>query len=109
MTYANFTIDIDGDGIALVTWNVPDRTMNLITLQVIDELAAIVEQIAGNAAVKGAVFTSGKDTFCAGADLTLLEELARTYASFAMDRGEEEGARQLFEQSRRLSLLYRRI
>jgi 3-hydroxyacyl-CoA dehydrogenase/enoyl-CoA hydratase/3-hydroxybutyryl-CoA epimerase len=41
--------------------------------------------------------------------LTLLEELARTYATFAKDGGEEEAARQLFEQSRRLSLLYRRI
>jgi 3-hydroxyacyl-CoA dehydrogenase/enoyl-CoA hydratase/3-hydroxybutyryl-CoA epimerase len=109
MTYVNFTLDIDGDGIGLVTWDMPDRSMNLITLQAIDELAAIVELIAGDAAVKGAVITSGKDTFCAGADLTLLEELARTYATFAKERGEEEAARQLFEQSRRLSLLYRRI
>ena len=109
MTYVNFTLDIDGDGVALVTWDMPERSMNLITLQAIDELAAIVEQIAGDAAVKGAVIVSGKDTFCAGADLTLLEELARTYATFAKDRGEEEAARQLFEQSRRLSLLYRRV
>ena len=109
MTYANFKLDIDGDGIALVTWDMPERSMNLITLQAIDELAAIVEQIAGDAAIKGAVVTSAKDTFCAGADLTLLEELARTYATFAKDGGEEEAARQLFEQSRRLSLLYRRI
>ena len=109
MTYVNFTLDIDGDGVALVTWDMPERSMNLITLQVIDELGAIVEQIAGDAAVKGAVIASGKDTFCAGADLTLLEELARTYATFAKDRGEEEAARQLFEQSRRLSLLYRRV
>ena len=25
-TYTNFTLDIDGDGIALVTWNAPGRT-----------------------------------------------------------------------------------
>jgi 3-hydroxyacyl-CoA dehydrogenase/enoyl-CoA hydratase/3-hydroxybutyryl-CoA epimerase len=109
MTYANFKLEIDDGGIALVTWNMPERSMNLITLQSIDELAAIAERIAGDAAVKGAVIASGKDTFCAGADLTLLEELARTYATFAKAQGEEEAARQLFEQSRRLSLLYRRI
>jgi 3-hydroxyacyl-CoA dehydrogenase/enoyl-CoA hydratase/3-hydroxybutyryl-CoA epimerase len=109
MTYANFKLDMDGDGIALVTWDMPERSMNLITLQVIDELAAIVERIAGDAAVKGAVITSAKDTFCAGADLTLLEELARSYATLAKAQGEEEATRQLFEQSRRLSLLYRRI
>ena len=95
MTYANFKLDIDGDGVALVTWDMPERSMNLITLQVIDELGAIVAQIAGDAAVNGAVIASGKDTFCAGADLTLLEELARTYATFAEGHGEEEAARQL--------------
>ena len=45
----------------------------------IAELSAIVEQLAADAAVKGVVITSGKDTFCAGADLTMLEGLSRTF------------------------------
>ena len=53
----------------------PGRSMNVIDLAVIEELVAIVEQVAADAAIKGAVITSGKDTFCAGADLTLLEML----------------------------------
>ena len=40
----------------------------------IDELDAIVEKVAADAAVKGAVITSGKDTFGGGADLTMLEK-----------------------------------
>ena len=68
-TYTNFTLDIDGDGIALVTWNAPGRTMNVIDVKVIEELSAIVEELATDGAVKGVVITSGKDTFCAGADL----------------------------------------
>ena len=32
MTYVNFTLDIDGDGIALITWDAPGRTMNVIDL-----------------------------------------------------------------------------
>ena len=71
MSYVNFKVDIDGDGIALVTWDVPDRSMNVISLAGIEELAAVVEQLAVDAAVKGVVITSGKETFCAGADLTL--------------------------------------
>src|SRR5580704_13271928 len=109
MTPADFKLDIDTDGIAFVTWDVPGRSMNLITLEGIAELAAIVEQIAGDAAVKGAVIASAKETFCAGADLTLLERLSRDYASFAKQEGEEAAARRLFEESRKLSLLYRRI
>src|SRR5262249_29868646 len=109
MTYTNFKLDVDGDGIALLTWDVPDRSMNVITLQGIEELSAIVERLAADAAVKGVVITSAKDTFCAGADLTLLESLARTFAAFVKERGEEQAALRLFEESRKLSLLYRRI
>jgi 3-hydroxyacyl-CoA dehydrogenase/enoyl-CoA hydratase/3-hydroxybutyryl-CoA epimerase len=109
MTYTNFDLAIDGDGIALLTWNVPDRSMNVITLQGIEELSAIVERLAADAAVKGVVITSAKDTFCGGADVTLLESLGRTYAAIATELGEEQAALRFFEESRRLSLVYRRI
>jgi 3-hydroxyacyl-CoA dehydrogenase / enoyl-CoA hydratase / 3-hydroxybutyryl-CoA epimerase len=109
MTYTNFKLDIDGDGIALLTWDVPDRSMNVITLQGIEELSAIVERLAADAAVKGVVITSGKEAFCAGADLTLLESLGRTFAKFVREQGEEAAATRLFEESRKLSLLYRRL
>ena len=46
MTYQNFTFDIDADGIALVTWNMPGRSMNVIDAKVMEELAAIVERVA---------------------------------------------------------------
>ena len=61
MTSVNFKLDIDADGIALVTWDVPGRSMNVIDLKTIEELSTIVEKVAGDAAIKGAVITSGKD------------------------------------------------
>src|SRR5712671_882597 len=109
MTYTNFELAIDSDGIALLSWNVPDRSMNVITLQGIEELSAIVERLVADAAVKGVVITSAKDTFCAGADLTLLESLVRTFAALAKEQGEEQAALRLFEESRKLSLLFRQI
>jgi len=109
MTYTNFDLAIDSDGIALVSWNVPDRSMNVITQHGIEELSAIVEQLAADAAVKGVVITSAKETFCGGADITLLESLGRTFAALAKEHGEEEAALRFFEESRRLSLVYRRI
>ncbi|HKG01399.1 MAG TPA: hypothetical protein VKB15_12305, partial [Xanthobacteraceae bacterium] len=63
MTYKNFTVETDGDGIALVTWDMPDRSMNVIDLAVIEELAAIVDRVTNDDAIKGAVVTSAKDTF----------------------------------------------
>ena len=109
MSYTNFTVGIDGDGIALVTWNMPGRTMNVIDSTVREELSAIVEELATDGAVKGVVITSGKDTFCAGADLALLEALSRSFADLVASRGEEAANAYVFAESRKTSLLYRRI
>ena len=87
MTYVNFKLDIDADGIALVTWDAPGRSMNVINPEATEELSAIIEQVAADAAIKGAVITSSKEAFCAGADLTMLETLR------AAVRGSRKGAR----------------
>jgi len=66
----NFKIDVDADGIALVTFDVPGRSMNTLTSGVMAELPELVERIKTDDAIKGAVITSGKASgFCAGADL----------------------------------------
>jgi 3-hydroxyacyl-CoA dehydrogenase/enoyl-CoA hydratase/3-hydroxybutyryl-CoA epimerase len=109
MTDRNFTLDIDSDGIALITWDMPGRSMNVIDLAVIEGLSAIVEKLVADDTVKGAVITSGKESFCAGADLTLLESMTRAFREMAKSQGEEAAATLLFGQSRRLSQLYRRI
>jgi 3-hydroxyacyl-CoA dehydrogenase / enoyl-CoA hydratase / 3-hydroxybutyryl-CoA epimerase len=109
MSFTNFIVEIDGDGIALVTWNEPGRTMNVIDTAVMDELSTLVAELAADEAVKGVVITSGKDTFCAGADLTMLEMLGRTFAELVAAQGEAAATAQFFEESRKLSLLYRRI
>ena len=108
-TFTNFSLDIDGDGIALVTWNAPGRTMNVIDATATTELSAIIEELATDGAVKGVIITSGKDTFCAGADLTMLETLSRTFAELVTTQGEEAANKRLFEESRAWSLLCRRV
>jgi len=57
MSFTHFTVEVDGDGLALVTWNSPGRSMNVIDPAVKDELAAIVEQVAADAAIRGVVIT----------------------------------------------------
>lgn len=66
----NFKIDVDADGIALITFDVPGRSMNTLTGSVMNEIPQWVERIRTDDAIKGAVLTSGKASgFCAGADL----------------------------------------
>jgi 3-hydroxyacyl-CoA dehydrogenase / enoyl-CoA hydratase / 3-hydroxybutyryl-CoA epimerase len=109
MSFTNFTFDVDADGIALVTWNMPGRSMNVIDAKVMEELEAIVEKVASDAAIKGAVVTSGKDTFCGGADLTMLENQNRTFAELIKSQGQEAANARLFEEVRKLSQTFRRI
>ena len=66
----NFKIDVDADGIALITFDVPGRSMNTLTSGVMKEIPEWVERVKTDDAIKGAVLTSGKASgFCAGADL----------------------------------------
>src|SRR5215468_1670084 len=109
MDTVNFKLDVDADGIALVTWDAPGRSMNVIDLKTIEELSTIVERVASDAAIKGAVVTSGKEAFCAGADLTMLEVYSREFADLVKAQGEEMAVKHLYEESRKVSLLYRRI
>jgi len=109
MTFQNFTFDVDTDGIALVTWNMPGRSMNVIDAKVMEELAAIVERVANETNIKGAVLTSGKEAFCAGADLTMLETQSRAFAELLKSQGEEAANKRLFEEGRKLSVIARRL
>jgi 3-hydroxyacyl-CoA dehydrogenase / enoyl-CoA hydratase / 3-hydroxybutyryl-CoA epimerase len=109
MSFQNFTVEIDADGIALVTWDMPGRSMNVIDAKVTEELTTIIERIATDAGVKGAVITSGKDSFCAGADLAILETSRRSFTELMKSQGEEAANRHLFEESRKFSLLVRRL
>ncbi|MBS7705541.1 3-hydroxyacyl-CoA dehydrogenase NAD-binding domain-containing protein [Chelatococcus asaccharovorans] len=109
MNLVNFRFEIDADGIALATWDMPDRSMNVITAEVMEELSLIVDGVAADEEIKGCVITSGKESFSGGADLAMLQELGRNHALLKAERGETEAIEAFFDQSRRLSQLYRRL
>jgi 3-hydroxyacyl-CoA dehydrogenase/enoyl-CoA hydratase/3-hydroxybutyryl-CoA epimerase len=109
MTYKNFKVETDADGIALVTWDIPGRSMNVLDTATIEELGAIVDQTTADAAVKGVVITSGKDAFSAGADLSMLDGMNKTFAEALKSKGNEAAQQMLFDESRKLSLTLRKI
>ncbi len=93
------TLQIDQDGIALITLAVPGKPMNVITPELQADLAAAVERVATDAAIKGAVITSAGGAFLAGADL---KDMATVFARHPTLR---EAADWVF----RVSTLYRRL
>ena len=109
MAFENFKLETDADGIVLVTWDIPGRSMNVLDETSINELETIVKQTSADAAVKGVVITSAKEAFCAGADLSMLEGMSRQYLQLLQEKGEVAANQMLFDQSRRFSLAFRAI
>jgi len=72
------TMAVGDDGIALVTIDVQGRPMNVLTPDFHAEMSEVVQRLASDAAIKGAVITSHKADFMAGADLKWI--LAATFA-----------------------------
>ena len=107
MAFKNFKVETDADGIALVTWDIPGRSMNVLDEATLGELQEIVKQTSGDAAIKGVVITSAKEAFSAGADLSMLEGMNRRYADLLKAKGEIAANQMLFDQSRQSSLLFR--
>ena len=88
----DFSYDLDTDGIATITWDVPDKSMNVMSLTGIQQLKAFIEDALADDAVKGVILTSGKDSFAGGMDLNTLSALstrsddpARDIFDFTMD------------------------
>ncbi len=87
------------DGVAILTIDVKERSMNVLTPDLIADLGSALEQVKGDDDVKGAVITSAKDSFVAGADLM---QMVKAY---------EDGrsAAEKYEQSRAFQSLLRDI
>ncbi|WP_127091545.1 3-hydroxyacyl-CoA dehydrogenase NAD-binding domain-containing protein [Aquabacter cavernae] len=76
------------DGIAVITIDLPGRSMNVMDAPLIAALDAEVARLASLDAVTGIVITSGKSAFIAGADLAMLGVLTGTPREIAAKIGE---------------------
>ena len=64
-------LDRREDGIAVVVFHLADESVNKITLDVTAALAAVLDELQADPP-RGAVFASGRDHFCVGADVHLI-------------------------------------
>jgi 3-hydroxyacyl-CoA dehydrogenase / enoyl-CoA hydratase / 3-hydroxybutyryl-CoA epimerase len=95
----NIKYSVDQDGVALLVIDLPGRPMNVLTPGFMAELEQTVGQLAGDESVKGAIITSGKSSFVAGADL---KDLVQVF-------GRSLGAAEIYEFARSFSTLFRKL
>ncbi|MDK4712938.1 3-hydroxyacyl-CoA dehydrogenase NAD-binding domain-containing protein [Rhizobium sp. CNPSo 4039] len=108
MAYTNFTVETDADGIALVTWDMPGKSMNVFTAEILEELNAIIDATVADAAVKGVVFTSGKSSFSGGADLSMIKSMFSFYQE-EKAKDPAAAAKKLFDLVGRMTGLFRKL
>jgi 3-hydroxyacyl-CoA dehydrogenase/enoyl-CoA hydratase/3-hydroxybutyryl-CoA epimerase len=80
----------DNDGIVTLTIDDPNQSVNTMNALYLESLGRTVTRlVAEKDAIKGVIVTSGKKTFFAGADLTLLIEAKQEQAKEIFDSAEE--------------------
>ena len=73
---ADFTMEKGADGVAVITWDTADKSMNVMTMEGWPLLESLVDDALADDAVKGVVITSGKDgSFAGGMDLNVIARM----------------------------------
>ncbi|MEO1557156.1 MAG: 3-hydroxyacyl-CoA dehydrogenase NAD-binding domain-containing protein [Pseudomonadota bacterium] len=98
---ADFTLVKDAEGIATITWDVTEKSMNVMSFEGLELLNDMIDDVLADEAVKGVVITSGKDTFAGGMDLNLLAKMKE-------DAGDDP-AKGLFDGTMKMHGLLRKI
>ncbi len=70
-----FFYDVDADGVATITWNQPETSLNVMTQEGFTQLNGFVDDALGDDAVKGIIITSAKNDFAGGMDLKVLAKM----------------------------------
>jgi 3-hydroxyacyl-CoA dehydrogenase/enoyl-CoA hydratase/3-hydroxybutyryl-CoA epimerase len=99
----DFTMKTDSDGVAIITWDVPDKSMNVMRTEALLELDACITSALDDDAVKGIVITSGKKDFAGGMDLNALAEM-KANAGDDPARGLFDGIMQMHGLLRKIEL-----
>jgi len=91
----------DAHGIVTLTLDYPGKSMNVIDQSLMDDLRDCIARVAADPAVIGAIVTSGKQAFVAGADLLSMEA--------NLDSMRDDSMQVLFDKCASLSRLLRQM
>jgi 3-hydroxyacyl-CoA dehydrogenase/enoyl-CoA hydratase/3-hydroxybutyryl-CoA epimerase len=97
----DFHYSVDADGVATITWDLPNKSMNVLSMEGIKEFDACIDKALGDDAVKGIIVTSGKDTFAGGMDLNIIARMK--------EEAGDEPAKGLFEGLMSMHAILRKL
>jgi 3-hydroxyacyl-CoA dehydrogenase/enoyl-CoA hydratase/3-hydroxybutyryl-CoA epimerase len=71
----DFTLTKDADGVATITWDLAQKSMNVMSTEAFLLLSDLVDQALADPGVKGIILTSGKKDFAGGMDLNVIARM----------------------------------
>ncbi|MET4130112.1 3-hydroxyacyl-CoA dehydrogenase NAD-binding domain-containing protein [Roseovarius sp. MBR-6] len=72
----DFTMEKGADGVAIITWDVPGKSMNVMSMEAWPLLDSLIDDALADDTVKGIVITSGKEgSFAGGMDLNVIARM----------------------------------
>ncbi|QYK42881.1 MAG: enoyl-CoA hydratase/isomerase family protein [Paracoccaceae bacterium] len=71
----DFHYAVDAEGVATITWDVAQKSMNVMSLAGFAELDGHIDAALADPAVKGVIITSGKKDFAGGMDLNVIARM----------------------------------
>ena len=84
-------LQVEPGGLATVVFDLPDKSVNVFTRPVLDELAGLIDSLAARSDIHCLVLASGKEeNFVAGADI---DEIAHVTDPLAAEEGAKMGQR----------------
>jgi 3-hydroxyacyl-CoA dehydrogenase/enoyl-CoA hydratase/3-hydroxybutyryl-CoA epimerase len=72
---SDFTMTTDADGVATITWDLPSKSMNVMSAAPFGLLSDLFDRALADPAVKGVILTSGKKDFAGGMDLNVIAQM----------------------------------
>ncbi|MEH7829064.1 3-hydroxyacyl-CoA dehydrogenase NAD-binding domain-containing protein [Gemmobacter denitrificans] len=97
----DFTYALDADGVATITWDVPGKSMNVMSLAGFSLLSDLIDTALADAAVKGIILTSGKKDFAGGMDLNVIARMK--------EEGGDQAAKAVFDGVMSMHAILRKI
>ena len=98
----DFTMEKGADGVAVITWDTPNKSMNVMNMEAWPMLDGLIDDALADDAVKGIVITSGKDgSFAGGMDLNVISKMK--------DMAGDDPAKGLFDGLMNMHSILRKI
>ena len=74
----DFNYSVDTDGVATIAWDLPGRSMNVMSQAGFTELDGLIDRALADTGVKGVIITSDKKDFAGGMDLNVIAAMRDT-------------------------------